>query len=390
MLIMITATTFAQTDIKRSRGEGMYKCENANTVGSGETWLLFRALGFLWDSDPLQENFPEPFAFPEIRTEIGLFDFASVQFESRLLSYGWQFDWAALGTKFTFLKNNDLRFQNAGLKLEYKHRFLPVFRSSIAGFQNSAGSGFTPEGFIVHGANLTVLALYDLDFIAKFSWLPLKFSVNTGVRIPFEKEFTDYSQYLVTCGIAYLGLGADVFIEYSLEAFANSSSEPKIFSFNWSGWGTTTKKWEVAFPENPMYLTVGGRVRYPSGLTLFGAIPLLVSKNQGSTTAHSGRTIEHNFPDEAARGITDGFDPWYAKWKIILEISYPIRFKQTGAEMRRGFLLLKNKKGKKTIDIDKRISVEEDTSDVQNEEKADRKKRLDEIDKKRKEIERSK
>ena len=67
-----------------------------------------------------------------------------------------------------------------------------------------------------------------------------------------------------------------------------------------------------------------------------------------------------------------------------------IRFRQTGAEMRRGFLLLKNKKGKKRIDIDKRLNLEMDTSEQEEaDEKADRKKRLDEIEKRKKEIEES-
>ena len=80
--------------------------------------------------------------------------------------------------------------------------------------------------------------------------------------------------------------------------------------------------------------------------------------------------------------------------ELIVEISYPIRFRQTGAEMRRGFLLLKNRRGKKKIDIDKRLNLEMDTSEQEKaeekvEEKADRKRRLDAIEKRREEIEES-
>lgn len=395
IILGLFATVFPQTEFKRSRGAGLYKCKSANTIGAGNIWAGFRALGFLWDSDPEDNNRPEPFAFPEFGAEVGIFNLASVYLESRVLTYSYKYDWLAIGSKFTFLRNKDIRFQNVGLLLEYKHRFLKEFHTSIAGFQNSEGTGFCPEGFIVKGGNLTVLALYDLDFLAKLSWLPLKLYANIGARIPFDKEFLDYSQYLIYLGAAYIGLGADVFIEYSIEAFGNTSADPKKFSFNWAGWGTTTKTWEVAFPENPMYLTLGGRIRYPNGIVLYGAIPLLISQNAGSAMTKVDREALSNskfnpdgkFYDEWLRGITDPFDPWYAKWKIILQIFYPIRYRQTGAEMRRNFLLLKNRKEKKKIDIDERINLEQ--SESEEEKEKDRKKRLEAIKKRREEIEKS-
>jgi hypothetical protein len=390
IIFLVIATVYSQTDYKRSRGEGFYKCESANTIGVGNVWAEFCALGFLWDADPEKDNMPEPFAFPEVKVNVGIRNYVSAYLESRVLSYSWKFDWLAVGSKFTFLKNKDIRFQNVGLKIEYRHRFLSDFHTTIGGFQNSAGTGFLPEGFVIQGGNARIMALYDLDFISKFSFLPLKVSANFGVNIPFDREFLDYSQYLINVGVAYIGLGADVFIEYSVEAFFNTTTEPKRFSFNWEGWGTTTKTWEVAFSENPMYLTLGGRVRYPNGLVLYGAVPLLVSQNKGSTTADVGLNLENKFPEEAAKGINNGFDPWYAKWKLIVALSYPIRFKQTGAEMRRSFLLLKNKKGKKRIDIDKRLNLEQTTSEQEKaDEKTDRKKRLDTIKKRREEIEKS-
>lgn len=389
IIVGLFAAAFSQTEFKRSRGAGLYLCKSANTIGAGNIWAGFRALGFLWDSDPEKDNRPEPFAFPEFEAEVGIFNLASVYLESRILTYSYKYDWFAIGSKFTFLRNKDLRFQNVGLLLEYKHRFLEKFNTSIAGFQNSEGTGFCPEGFIVKGGNLTVLALYDLDFLAKFSWLPLKLYANVGARVPLDREFLDYSQYLIYMGAAYVGLGADVFIEYSIEAFGNTSSDPKKFSFVWPGWGGKAKTWEVAFPENPMYLTLGGRIRYPNGIVLYGAVPLLVSQNVGSAMTDEDRNGLHTgeFPEEWARGITDPFDPWYAKWKIILKISYPIRYRQTGSEMRRNFLLLKNRKEKKKIDIDQRIKIEQNESEEEKEK--DRKKRLDAIKKRREEIEKT-
>lgn len=405
-VLLLTFIAVAQNKINRSRGEPMYECENANTIGAGNVWVSFQALGFIWDADSVRgqnSQKPEPYAFPKIEAEVGLFDIASLQVKLRPVSYGWKFGWLSCGTKFTFLKNKDLRFQYVGLKIDYHHSFLDQISSSIAGYRNTEGTGFSPEGFITAGGNLKVLALYDLDFLAKFSWLPIKVSTNIGVRVPFEKGFLDYSQYIVTLGVAFVGLGADIFIEYNLEGFTNSSGDPKQFKFDWPSWQSGSylpreyKVWEVAFPENPMYLTIGGRIRYPRGTVLYGALPLLISQNVGSTTRHSGvgavgeNTIAGNFPDEYARGVTDGFDPWFAKWKVILQVSFPLRYRLTSSEMRRNFLLLKNKKERKRINIDNRINLKKERSKKRDEnqknlDEQDKKKRLEKIKKRRENI----
>jgi hypothetical protein len=91
------------------------------------------------------------------------------------------------------------------------------------------------------------------------------------------------------------------------------------------------------------------------------------------------------FPDEILRGITDPFDPWYPRWKIILEISYPIRYKRTSSEMYRNYILLKNRKNKIKIDIDERIELKIKEHDEDEEKDAMR--RLEEIKKRREKIE---
>ncbi len=401
LILLVITMAAAQNKINRSRGEPMFECENANTIGAGNIWVSFRALGFLWDADlegGQDTQKPEPFAFPRVETEIGLFDIASLSVKTRPLSYGWKFGWLSCGTKFTFLKNKDLRFQYVGLKIDYHHSFLKEIASSIAGYRDVKGTGFSPEGFIFAGSNMKIMALYDLDFLAKFSWLPIKLSTNIGIRVPFNSEYLDYSQYIFNLGVAYVGLGADIFIEYNLEGFTNTSSDPKQFKFAWPSWQSGDdskleyKLWEVAFSENPMYLTIGGRIRYPRGTVLYGALPLLISQNVGSTTKHSGQDVlGREFPEELARGVTDGFDPWFAKWKIILQLSFPLRYRLTSAEMRRNFLLLKNKKMKKKINIDNRINLKKDDSDNKKDdqkklEEQDKKKRLDSIKKRRDKI----
>jgi len=52
---------------------------------------------------------------------------------------------------------------------------------------------------------------------------------------------------------------------------------------------------------------------------------------------------------------TDGFSPFYADWKIVGKMSFPIKFKITSYEMIRKFLLMKNRGEKQVIDIDEAI-----------------------------------
>jgi hypothetical protein len=357
---------FAQSKINRSRGEPMFECENANTIGAGNIWASLRTLGFFWDADFAddQDQKPELFAFPRLEAELGVFNYASLNVKMRPVSYGWKFGWLSVGSKFTFLKNKDLRFQYVGLKIDYHHNFLEEIATSIAGYRNNKGTGFSPEGFITAKGNLKVLVLYDFDFFAKSSRLPLKLSTNIGARVPLEKEFQDYTQYIFTLGFAYIGLRWDIFIEYNMEGFVNTTADPKKFKFAWPAWQSEDtphpdyKVWEVAFPENPMYLTIGGRVRYPRGTVLYGALPILISQNVGSAMTDEDKDGLHTgkFPEEEERKVTDPFDPWYAKWKLIVQVSFPLRYRLTSAEMRRNFLLLKNKKERGKINIDNRIN----------------------------------
>jgi hypothetical protein len=89
------------------------------------------------------------------------------------------------------------------------------------------------------------------------------------------------------------------------------------------------------------------------------------------------------FYDEHSRGVSDPFDPWFAKWKIVGEVSIPVFYKQTGSEMMRNFLLLKNRNEKQKIDIDERLRRFEAGADSAKADQDDRKKRLEEIQKRR-------
>ncbi len=380
LLFSVFITVTAQTNFKRSRGEGLYRCESANTVGSGNIWAGVRVIGFLWDENPDTKQ-PIPCPFLEVNVDGGVLDIVSIFLESRLISYFWdkkpQFGNLAGGIKLTVPNNKDIRLHGFGVNFRYIHSFLDSLKS-IAGYRNG-GTGFSPEGFIFEGGSLQIEGLYDFDLVSKLSILPLKLLVNLGVQFPFNRDFSEFSQYLVELGIAYCSINFDIFIEYSFKGFFNGSFKPKIFVSSDLGM-QEYRKWEVAFTENPMYITPGGRVRYEKGTVLYLCVPLLISSNKGSSITQSDKDkLSHreDFLDEIERGITDPFDPWYAKWKIVAQLSFPIRYKQTSAEMRRNYLLLKNVKGKKKFNLDERINIKPEADEKDRAvEQRDRKKRL--------------
>jgi hypothetical protein len=141
-----------------------------------------------------------------------------------------------------------------------------------------------------------------------------------------------------------------------------------------------------------MYLILGGNVRYPNGMTLSVAAPLLLSMNVGSKMSRWDQTmLIHGrtdlFPYEVSRGIRDPFDPWFVKWKIVGSFSFPIRYKMTSAEMMRNFLLLKNVKQQNRLDIDNRLRNFEQTTTPEAPQGADdEERRLEEIKKRKEEM----
>jgi hypothetical protein len=130
-----------------------------------------------------------------------------------------------------------------------------------------------------------------------------------------------------------------------------------------------------------MYLTPGLKVRYANGWVLSALAPLLLSRNQGSDMTYGGNTnkLRDDFPDEELRGISSPFDPWFTKWKVIGQITVPLRFKHTAAEMRRGFLLQKNNTQSKRIDIDLRLNQLKQQSEPPPSQQQERQQRLEEI-----------
>jgi hypothetical protein len=400
LITLLTATLAFAQGPRRSRGEGMYQFSNSNTEGVGNWWVTLRGTGFIWANKILDttkaDNIDKPGIFPfgEITTGTGITNFTSFFLESRVLSYTWdnwfQFGSIALGGKVTLPNNKELRFQGHGLMVKYIWNNAINF-PSLAGFRAGA-TGFTPEGYLVEGGNLEIKYLNDYDFLALLSWLPLKAGFNAGVRIPFKKAEYVFPQYLFCANISFFGLGYDFYAEYSIEALNNISAPKQIVGLS----SVSTKKIEIAFSENPMYLTLGGRIRYDNGVALSLCVPFLISSNSGSAMTKEDLTALNRsgspgtpFYEEKQRGITDPFDPWFAKWKIVAEISFPVLYKQTGSEMMRNFLLLKGSPKGKKFDIDEQLKRSNTQADSVVNAEQEKKKRLDDIKRRREQIEKN-
>ena len=392
IVLAAAALAFCQGPM-RSRSDGMYQVASSNTVGAGNSWLTARFIGFLWDSKPDSAGAAEMFPFLEVSSETGIFDFASLQIASRVLSYSWsnwmQFGNVSAAAKFTLPGRRELRLNGCGLELKYVYNVQDKF-PSLGGYR-VGGTGFNAEGYITQGSVFQFKVLYDADFISRISWLPLKIGVNAGMRIPLARE-TDptahyiLNQYLFAAGISYVGLLFDVFAEYSLEAFNNFTGPVKISGLS----SVPGRVMEVSFAENPMYLALGGRIRFDKGIQLYLCVPFLLSRNVGSsmTTADNVRFNTTNaFADEKSRGVNSPFDPWFAQWKVAAELSFPIFYRRTGSEMVRNFLLLKGVSRQKKFDIDRVLRQSGAPGDTLGVGEDEKQKRLEEINKRKERIE---
>ena len=361
-LLTLTCTACAQGNQKRNRGESFFNLRNSNTTGSGNIWLSLRGVGHVWDDDPVKMDSSKKInrkwisnvrAFPEIRIEGGVLNFMSVSVESRLLSYGFKPGYVSCALKMTTPDNLDLRLNGFALEFTYLRQFIES-NPTLGGYQ-----GFMPEGFVVKGNSMEMRFLYELDLLARFSSIPVRFLVNLGTRIPLRKDRLECFQVLGNTGLIYSRYGFDFYTLFSIEAF-NNLSGPLIIK------EPIDKNIAVYFSENLMYLTLGGNVRYDNGCVLSVSVPLLVSKNSESRMRVEDLVELHRnsrsemFSDEKRRGIKDPFDPWFVKWKIAGSITFPLRFRMTSTELMRNYLLFKNRKDQRRIDIDKKIGAEEE------------------------------
>lgn len=383
---------FSQTEMKRNRGESFYTTLSSNTEGSGNVWFSTAAIGQVWDDMPIRTDnqgtkipgfwVSNARAFPEVRLQGGLTEFCMLTLETRPVTYAAKIPGFVSGdAKFTWPNNKKLRFLGVGLDIKYQYNTTNG-PPTLGGYV-----GFMPEGYVAKGSVFESRFIFDADFISIVTTVPVRLITNLGIRLPLG-EFRSNYQFLGDIGAVYTGYDFDFFATWSVEAF-NNFTEPKIITQTVSG---GTKRFAVWFMENPMYMTLGGNVRYPSGIKLSLAVPLLLSVNQESKMSKADQsTLDSRradiFPWEVAHDIHDPFDPWFVKWKIVASLAFPLRYKLTSAEMMRNFLLLKNVKQQNRLDIDNRLrNFEQPVSPEPADTAGDAEKRLREIEKRKEEM----
>ena len=398
VLLVIPSDLSAQGKMLRDRGESYHTLVGSNTSGFGDVWVSGRLVGHVWDDEPTSLDRIEGAkqrwvsnirGFPEAGVNIGLFSNIMFTMDSRILGWGWKPGWLSGALKWTPLDNKELRLHGAALSLKYIH-FFSEGPPTIGGYR-----GFMPEGFVVKGGAVEGWVLYEMDLLARFSSVPLRFITNVGFRTPLERS--SCGQTLFNGGVVVNGYEYDFFLYYSIEAF-NNLFEPKAFFTDAeidpvSGETLRFKKHLVYFSENPSYLTMGGNFRYENGIVVTVAVPLLLSVNQQSRISrHDQVELDRGnsalFPDEVKRGIKDPFDPWFVKWKVYGSVTFPIRYRSTSTEMLRNYLLLKNRKEERTIDFDQRLNTIENEKiekQIVDQEKDDQQ-RLEEIRRRREQI----
>jgi hypothetical protein len=364
----------------RNRGETFYESINSNTVGAGDIWVRATALAHVWDNPPTDSGggkhiwFSNVRAFPELQIQYGLFDITTITVESRPLTWAWKPGFVSVGAKLTTPDNKNLRLSSVGFEVKYRYNFTQG-PPTLGGY-----SGFMPEGYVIKGNNIEAKVAYELDVLPVLTFLPLRLLVDVGGRLPLKDSVYQNFQILAHAALIYSGYGFDFFGGGYIESFDNFT-QPKIMS-------TGGSRFLVFFTENPIYAFIGGNERYDNGMELSVCVPILLSVNQESR--NSGDITELNrkedpskFPIEKSLGITNPFDPWFVKWKVVVSLTLPIHAKMTSAEMMRNFLMGKNRKQRKRIDIDNRLQTDEQKKPTVIDQEKDNQKRLEEIRKRR-------
>jgi len=367
--LLLLCLTNASGARRLARGDGLFFCENANTYGKGNVWVNGHGRAFYWDN-PGEDGFPLK-VFPAAGLDMGILPFLDFGIATDVISYGFAIPGDLMfKTKITWPNNTKLRLFAGAFSMFYKINFLEDY-PSIGGLRTK-DVGFMAEGIMYGGKSMGFRLIGDLDLVRWKSFLPLKGYLNAGYLMSLNRDISDFDQITLSAGLEFKGLATDFLVEIHGEFLKGTTLTKGLLVRMSNG-----KVFRHHFSENPIYVSPGIRIKYENGLTLLAAVPLLLSKNKGLK-------IKDLIPDSHVLrygAITNGYEPFYADWKIVGKMSYPIRFKVTTAEMIREFLLLKNRKQKQAIDIDEKRGAGSDGK-MQEEDK----KRLDEIRKRREEM----
>jgi len=356
--------------VKRNRADALWFSLPSNTVGKGNLWIKGYGNAFLWDNGGEASNNFYP--FPNLMGQFGVLNYLQVEGSMLGIGYGYKVPGdIRLGMKITWPDKGKVRLFGPALALNYTHSFVDEF-PSIGGFRIK-GTGFSNQGILRQGGNLSFKGIMDLELITLYSWLPFKIYFNFGYEMGLDRRYSQLDEIPMSAGFEAKFFTTDAFVEYNVKFlkglfwFGDSLLMKKI--------PRPTTAYNIHYSELPHNMSIGTRIKYPNGFSIKAGAVLGLFKEKGFTVDVEDKNIQAQI---IKTGASDGFSPFYANWQIFGEMALPIKFKMTSSELYRNFILLKNKRENKKRDIEGLLKKK---GDKENDED---KKRLDKIEKRRK------
>ncbi len=378
---------------KRDRYSGLFHTSSSSVMGRNNLFLNIYGRTFLWDNNAASNV---PTIIPNLELGYGLWDIFQLSGGMQIMTT--RPSLAFLKIKMTTPNNKNIRMLGFSQSFEVYKNLSKEFKSNGFRFENQ---GFTPDHFKHGGTGIVsyykFVSALDFELIRLTTLLPLKFYLNLGYELPVEqwmdtrkkeaeenyeetyrlsseqdeyKGSTDFSKVPAMIGMElktsstdfFLELEGDFFRSHIEELFKGKKGSEKFWvRYNVVLAGDNLKVFDMHIMENPIFINVGGRLKYPNGLTLSGGFSWLLSRDYGGTFGGcSEKNVCHGDPIPGAR---DGFSTFYPQWRLFGGLSYPLKFQQTSAELYRTYLLRKNRKNRKVIDIESNLEEKTESKD---------------------------
>ncbi len=366
---------------KRDRWSGLNMVTSSSTMGKGNFFLSMHGNAFLWDNQAAEKL---PTILPNLELGYGVLDYLhivgglEVRTTKPSLAY--------LKFKITTPNTKSIRFFGVSQSIEMYRNLLDEFKSNGFRYKNE---GFSPDKFIIGNDDYITFFRFitsmDVELIKWSAYLPFKFYFNIGFEgglsswmaqnvqaardvyktINNGKEAsegsTNFSKVPISFGVELKTQKTDFFIEVVSEPFlenikkiiylGNEKKDLTLVRYNVvvSGKEPLLKILDIHLFEVPIYLSIGSKLKYSNGSTFQFGFSWLLSHDVGASLGPC------NSENKCREGAEDGFSPFYPQWKLFGRINYPIRFKQSSAELYRAYILKKNKKSRKVLDINNRL-----------------------------------
>ncbi|MFC1584442.1 hypothetical protein ACFL5V_02725 [Fibrobacterota bacterium] len=379
LLVLVLALHGAQALEKRDRWSGLYKVSSSSTIGEGNLFLTLYGRSFLWDNAAAQKL---PTMLPHAELGYGLVDFAHISGGFQVMTT--RPSLAFLKLKVTTPNTKNIRLIGIAQSFELYRNLLKEFKSNGLRYKNE---GFTPDFFLMGNEDLftfyRLMTCLDFEMIKLFSFLPFKFYLNLGIEGGFGSWMgskrseamkayeedrgiregdelhigtTNFTKVPILLGAElktratdfFFELEAEPFLEHVKNLYRDEASGDRYwvrYNIILEGEPPGMRIFDIHMLETPIYLNLGGRLKYPNGLSLLGGFSWSLSFDMGGKLGPCSIT-------ECREGATDGFSPFLPQWRLFSAIKLPLKFRQTSAELYRTYLLRRNQRSRKVIDID--------------------------------------